>query len=68
MKSTRKEAHDTLGQKAEAAMEEAVAGVIYTHKLAKRKLAVWRDGKAVLISPKEAMVMREGQIPYGRRK
>jgi hypothetical protein len=44
----------TLGEKAMAALDEAVAGVVETYRRDGRRLAVWRDGKVVRISAEEA--------------
>ena len=68
MKAKRRDQRDTLGQKAVAAWDEAVAEVGNTHRRAKRKLAIWRDGKAVMISPEEAMAVREERTAYGVTK
>lgn len=41
----------SLQDKAEAALKEAVRNVIKQHKKTGRPLAVWQDGKVVLVSP-----------------
>ena len=41
----------TLQDKAEAAMKEAVRQVVERHKKSGRPLAVWENGKTVLIPP-----------------
>ena len=41
----------TLQDKAEAALKKAVRGVVEQHKKSGRPLAVWKNGKTVLISP-----------------
>ena len=41
----------TLQDKAEAALKKAVRGVVERHKKSGRPLAVWKNGKTVLISP-----------------
>lgn len=41
----------SLQDKAEAALKKAVRGVIARHKKTGRPLAIWKDGKAVLVSP-----------------
>lgn len=42
----------SLHKKAEAALKKAVRQVVKEHKKTGRPLAVWRNGKAVRISPK----------------
>ena len=41
----------TLQDKAEAALKKAIRGVVEQHKKSGRPLAVWKNGKTVLISP-----------------
>jgi hypothetical protein len=41
----------SLQDKAEAAMKAAVRDVIKRHKKTGRPLAIWQDGKVVLVSP-----------------
>jgi hypothetical protein len=41
----------TLEDKAMAAMKKAVRQVVLRHKKTGRPLAIWKDGKTVLISP-----------------
>jgi len=41
----------TLDEKAEAAMKKAVRQVVERHKKTGRPLAIWKNGKTVLISP-----------------
>ena len=41
----------TLHEMAEAAMKKAVRQVVLRHKKTGRPLAIWKDGKTVLISP-----------------
>jgi len=45
-------------------LDEAVAGVVESHRREGRKLAVWRDGKVAWISPDEAREVREEPAPY----
>ncbi|MEW6040239.1 MAG: hypothetical protein AB1633_01835 [Elusimicrobiota bacterium] len=40
-----------LQDKTEAALKEAVRQVVERHKKTGRPLAIWKDGKVVLISP-----------------
>jgi len=42
----------TLEEKAICAMNEAVRGVIERHKQTGRPLAIWKNGKVVLVSPR----------------
>jgi len=41
----------TIQQKAELALKDAVRKVVEHHKKTGRPLAVWKDGKVVMISP-----------------
>lgn len=41
----------SLQDKAEAALKEAVRGVVERHKKSGRSLAVWENGRTVRISP-----------------
>ncbi len=41
----------SLQDKAEAALKKAVRGVVEHHKKTGRPLAIWENGKTVLISP-----------------
>jgi hypothetical protein len=42
----------SLQDKAEAAMKQAVRGVVQRHKKTGRPLAVWENGKTIRISPR----------------
>ena len=44
----------SLQDKAEAALKQAVQGVVERHKKSGRPLAVWENGKTVLVSPNAA--------------
>lgn len=48
-----------------AAMESAVRKVVEDHRRRGRPLAVWRDGKVVMLSPQEVMAVRETPPKYG---
>lgn len=48
---------------AEEALKEAVAEVIAEHKLAGYRLAVWKDGRVVHLSP-EQIEVRETRTKY----
>jgi len=54
----------SLTEKATAAMEDAVRGVVTDHKRRHKPLAVWKDGKVVLITPEKAMAVREQHGAY----
>jgi hypothetical protein len=41
----------SLQDKAEAALKQAVRGVVERHKKSGRPLAIWENGKTVLVSP-----------------
>ena len=41
----------SLQDKAEAALKQAVRGVVARHKKSGRLLAVWKNGKTVHVSP-----------------
>jgi hypothetical protein len=54
----------TLTQKAVAAMESAVRKVIEDHRRRNRPLAVWQDGKVVLLPAEQAGLVREPPAKY----
>jgi hypothetical protein len=54
----------SLTKKASAAMEDAVRGVVTDHKRRQKPLAVWKDGKVVMIAPEQAMAGREEHGDY----
>jgi hypothetical protein len=58
----------SLTQQAMQALSNAVAKVVEDHRRQARPLAVWRNGKAVWISPTEAAVLRESPTPYRARE
>ncbi len=45
----------TLGDKAFLALKEAVREVVENHKKTGRPLAIWRNGKAVMVSVSKAL-------------
>jgi len=49
----------SLTRKATAAMQDAIAKVVAEHRRDGRPLAVWQDGKAMLIPADEPAVVRE---------
>jgi hypothetical protein len=61
----KKSSKSSLTQQAMQALADAVAKVVEDHRRNARPLAVWRDGKAVWISPTEAGVLHESPTPYG---
>lgn len=46
----------SLRDKAVAAMQEAIAAVIEDHRRRNVPLAVWKNGKVVMLSPKRIVV------------
>ena len=54
----------SLTQKATQALTDAVAKVVEDHRRGGVPLAVWRNGKAVLILATEAAVLRERRPTY----
>jgi hypothetical protein len=49
----------SLGEMALSALKDAVARVIEEHRRDGQPLAVWKDGKVVLIPPPEPTTVRE---------
>ena len=41
----------SIQDKAEAAMKKAISNVVEQHKASGRPLAVWKNGKTILVSP-----------------
>ena len=53
----------------EKALKAAVAEVVAEHKKARKPLAVWYNGKAVLMSPDKAVsVVRERRAAYNAKR
>jgi hypothetical protein len=48
----------TMADKALAALDEAVAGVVERHRKDGRRMAIWRKGKVVRITAEEALRLR----------
>jgi len=48
----------SFGRKIEAAMQAGVAKAIAEHKRAGHSIAVWKEGKVVIIPPEEIRVPR----------
>ena len=57
-----------LTKKAVAAMESAVRKVVLEHRRRKRALAIWKNGKVVMLPPEAATAtVRERAPKYGKR-
>ena len=63
MKTRGKKNHKFLAYMAEKAFKEAVAEAINEHRRNGVPIAVWRNGKVVLVPPSQMMV-REPQTEY----
>jgi hypothetical protein len=57
----------TLTQKAVEAMNVAIQGVVDDHRRRNQPLAVWKDGKVVLIHPGATLAVREESRDYGTK-
>ena len=55
---------NSMTRKALKALREAVAEVVEEHRREGRPLAEWKDGRAVLVSPGKAAVVRESPAKY----
>ncbi len=67
--STKSSTIPAIALEGEKALKIAVAEVVAEHKKTRKPLAVWYDGKAVLMSPDKAVsVVRESRTTYGRRQ
>jgi type IV secretory pathway protease TraF len=67
MKTARKP-KDPMTRKALTALRDAVARVVEKHRREGRPLAVWQDGKAVLVPPGELSLVRERPSAYKTRR
>jgi hypothetical protein len=56
----KKPAELSMTEKAMRALSDAVAKVVEEHRRQGRPMAVWRDGKAVWISAREARLEAKG--------
>jgi hypothetical protein len=56
----------TLTQKAVAAMESAIRKVIVDHKQRNRPMAIWQNGKVVMLNPEISPMVREDHAKYGK--
>jgi hypothetical protein len=50
------------------ALREAIAQVVEKHRREGRPLAVWQDGKAVLVPPGGPSIVREATANYRTRR
>jgi hypothetical protein len=57
-----------LARKAWAAMQNAVAQVVEKHRREGRPLAIWQNGKAVLVPPGNPSIVRESAGRYRTRR
>lgn len=58
---------NAMTRNALTALREAVAQVVEEHRREGRPLAVWQNGKAVLVSPGKRAVVRETPATYRTR-
>jgi hypothetical protein len=58
---------DPMTRKALTALKSAVAKVVEQHRREGRPIAVWKNGKAVLVSPGKPAVVRETPANYRTR-
>ncbi len=56
---------ESLSELATVALRAAVDKVIEDHRQRGRPLAIWRDGKVVMLPPEEAKLLREERASYG---
>ena len=66
-KRTSQEPAKSLVEKAEIALRQAVAGVIREHRRLGEPLAIWRDGRVVMVSP-DQLVLREEPVEYRTKR
>ena len=67
MKSTnaRRSTVPAIALEGEKALKAAVAEIVAEHKRTRKPLAVWYDGKAVMMSPDKAVsAVRESRAAY----
>ncbi len=57
----------SLVEKAEIALRQAVAGVIRDHRRLGEPLAIWRDGRVVMVSP-DQLALREKPVEYRTKR
>ena len=63
MKKGNNKVETPLAIRAEEAFKKAVANAIAEHRLRGRAIAVWRDGKVILV-PADQIVVREIETRY----
>lgn len=65
MRQTRKSTIPAIAVEGEKALKAAVAEVVAEHKRTRKPLAVWHEGKAVLMAPEKAVsAIRESRATY----
>lgn len=68
-RQSKKSAIPAIALEGERALQAAVAEVVAEHKRTRKPLAVWYDGKAVLMAPEKAMsVVRESRATYRAKR
>jgi len=55
---------NSMTRKALTALQEAVAQVVAEHQRDGRPLAIWQDGKAMLVAPDKPAAVRETPAAY----
>jgi len=55
---------NSMTRNALTALQEAVAQVVAEHRRDGRPLAIWQDGKAMLVAPGKPAVVRETPATY----
>ena len=67
--SSRNSTIPVIALEGEKALKAAVAEVVAEHKKTKKPMAVWYDGKAVMMSPDKALsVVRESRAVYRTKR
>jgi uncharacterized protein YacL (UPF0231 family) len=68
MKTTNKKIKPlSLVEKAEHALRRAVAKLIAEHQQTGEPLAIWRDGRVVMVSP-DQLALREEPVEYRTKR
>ena len=68
-KQNKKPTVPAIALEGEKALKAAVAEVVAEHKKTNKPLAVWYDGKAVMMTPEKALsVVRESEGRYSTKK
>lgn len=63
MKKKKKSSIGLLAYQAEKALKEAVAEAIAEHRRNGVPIAIWRNGKVVVVPP-DQIIVQEGQVGY----